>query len=164
MVWVHEVMDRIRGGTPEEAAVDLSHKGIDVLLGEAAFVSPHELSIGEKSVSAERIIIATGSKDVVPSIEGLKEVGFITNVEAVSLSTLPRRLAVVGGGAISIEFAQMFRRFGVEVTVLEHSSMVLDKEDAEVVLDGRQAPGRSPIHHRTIVVFVFHGILIDARA
>ena len=129
---VHEVVNRIRGGTSEQAATDLSHKGIDVLLGEAAFVSPHELSVGDKSTSAERIVIAVGCQTVVPPVEGLKEVGFITNVEAVSLSTLPRRLAVVGGGAIGIEFAQMFHRFGVEVTVLEHGSMILDKEDAEV--------------------------------
>ena len=132
MSWVQQVQLRIRGGTSEEAAAQLSDKGIQVLQGEASFVSPHELTVGGKTVSANRIIVAAGSQEVIPPIEGLNEAGFITNVEAVSLPTLPNRLAVVGGGAIGIEFAQMFHRFGVEVTVLERSSMILDKEDREV--------------------------------
>ena len=132
MSWVHQVQQRIRGGTSEEAVTDLSHKGIDVLQGEASFVSPHELSVAGRIVSAARIIIATGGQNFIPPIEGLNEVGFITNVQAVSLHTLPNHLAVVGGGSIGIEFAQMFNRFGVGVTVLERSSMILDKEDREV--------------------------------
>ena len=130
--WVHQVQLRIRGGTSEEAAAQLSHKGIHVLPGDATFVSPHELTIAGKTISADRIIVAPGSQEAIPPIEGLNEAGFITNVEAVSLPTLPNRLAVVGGGAIGIEFAQMFHRFGVEVTVLERSSIILDKEDREV--------------------------------
>src|SRR5205823_398862 len=128
MSWVHQRIDRIRGGTSEEAARDLSSKGIDVFTSEATFISPHELSISGKTVTAERIIIASGAKNVVPPIEGLHDVGFISNVEAVSLSSLPHRLAVVGGGAIGMEFAQMFHRFGVEVAVLEHGPQLLDKE------------------------------------
>ena len=130
--WVHQVQLRIRGGTSEEAAAQLSQKGIHVLPGEATFVSPHVFTIAGKTISADRIIVAPGSQEVIPPIEGLNEAGFITNVEAVSLPTLPNRLAVVGGGAIGIEFAQMFHRFGVEVTVLERSSIILDKEDREV--------------------------------
>jgi dihydrolipoamide dehydrogenase len=130
--WVHQAINRIRGGTSEEAARELSQKGIDVLKGEAAFVSPHELSVAGTSVYAQRIIIATGGENIIPPIEGLKEVGYITNVEAVSLPRLPKRLAIVGGGAIGIEFAQLFHRFGVEVTVLEHSPALLDNEDREL--------------------------------
>lgn len=133
MSWVQQVILRIRGGTSEEAATDLSSRDIEVLTGDATFVSPHELAIGDKIVSAPRIIIATGCQDIVPPIEGLTEVGYITNVQAVSLPSLPQRLAVVGGGAIGIEFAQMFHRFGVEVTVLERSPQLLDKEDRELV-------------------------------
>ena len=132
MSWVHQVQLRIRGGTSEEAAAGLSDKGIQVLQGEAAFVSPHELTIAGKTVTAEQVIVASGSQEVIPPIEGLNETGFITNVQAVSLPALPGRMAIVGGGAIGIEFAQMFHRFGVEVTVLERSSMILDKEDREV--------------------------------
>jgi pyruvate/2-oxoglutarate dehydrogenase complex dihydrolipoamide dehydrogenase (E3) component len=133
MSWVQQAIKRIRGGTTEEAARALSQKGIDVLSGEAVFVSPHELLVAGISVSARRIIIATGSENSVPGIEGLNEVGFITNKEAVFLPSLPRRLAIIGGGAIGIEFAQLFQRFGVEVTLLEHGPLLLDKEDQELV-------------------------------
>lgn len=130
---VHEVIDRIRGGTPEEARTNLAdQEGIDVLQGEATFISPHEVSIAGHVVSAARMLIATGSETVVPPIEGLHEGGFITNLEAVSLATLPRRMAIVGGGAIGIEFAQMFSRFGVGVTVLERGPALLDKDDREL--------------------------------
>jgi pyruvate/2-oxoglutarate dehydrogenase complex dihydrolipoamide dehydrogenase (E3) component len=73
------------------------------------------------------------SQYVVPSIEGLNDTGFISNVEVVALPALPHSLAVVGGGAIGIEFAQMFRRFGVDVTVVEQGPRILDKEDHELV-------------------------------
>lgn len=130
--YVQQVIKRLRGGTLEEAHAELEKKGITILDGEATFVSPHEVQISGKSVSADRILIATGSETVVPPVEGLQEAGYITNIQAVSLPQLPGRLAVVGGGAIGMEFAQMFQRFGVEVTVLERSSMILDKEDREL--------------------------------
>src|SRR6266566_3991591 len=119
LAWVQQVITCLRGGTLEEARANLAPHGVDVLEGKAVFISPNEVSIVGQAVSAERIIIATGSETVVPPIEGLKEAGFITNVEAMALPTLPRRLAVIGGGAIGLEFAQMFQRFGVEVTVIE---------------------------------------------
>ena len=130
--YVQQVIKHLRGGTLEEAHAELEKKGITILDGEATFVSPHEVQISGKSVSADRILIATGSETVVPPVEGLQEAGYITNIQAVSLPQLPGRLAVVGGGAIGMEFAQMFQRFGVEVTVLERSSMILDKEDREL--------------------------------
>jgi pyruvate/2-oxoglutarate dehydrogenase complex dihydrolipoamide dehydrogenase (E3) component len=130
--WVQQVQNQIRGGTSEEAAAALSQKGIEVLIGEAAFLSPRELSIAGKSVSASRIIIAAGDENIVPPIEGLDGVGYITNVQAISLPTLPRRLAILGGGAIGMEFAQLFHRFGVEVTVMERGQALLDKEDREL--------------------------------
>lgn len=130
--FVQQVIVRIRGGTSEEASAKLAQQGITVMHKTARFLSPHSISTGEDTVTADRIIIATGSKTSVPSIDGLQETGFITNIEAVSLPVLPRRLAVVGGGPIGIEFAQMFHRFGVEVTVLERSPQLLDKEDREL--------------------------------
>ena len=132
MQWVQQTMNRIRGGTSEEAAASLSQKGIEVIFGEGHFISDHAMQVGDRIISAKRIIIATGGKNVIPSIEGLEETGYITNKEAVALAALPRRLAIIGGGAIGIEFAQMFHRFGVEVTVLEKSPNLLDKEDREL--------------------------------
>jgi pyruvate/2-oxoglutarate dehydrogenase complex dihydrolipoamide dehydrogenase (E3) component len=132
LAYVHNVIHRLRGGSPEEAREDLVRKDIDVMQGEATFVSPHEVSIASNTVSAKRILIATGSETLVPPVEGLEEAGYITNIQAVSLPILPRRMAIVGGGAIGIEFAQMFRRFGVEITVLERDPNILDKEDREL--------------------------------
>jgi dihydrolipoamide dehydrogenase len=132
MEWVRHAITHIRGGTSEEAAADLSHKGIEVIFGEGHFISDHAMQVGDRTIYAERIIIAAGGKNVIPPIEGLEDTGYITNWEAVALPTLPRRLAVIGGGAIGMEFAQMFHRFGVEVMVLEKSPNLLDKEDREV--------------------------------
>jgi dihydrolipoamide dehydrogenase len=132
MDWVQQAITRIRGGTSEEAAAGLSQKGIEVIFGEGHFISDHALQVGDRTISAERTIIATGGKNVIPTIEGLEDTGYITNREAVALAALPRRLAVIGGGAIGMEFAQMFHRFGVEVTVLEKSPKLLDKEDREL--------------------------------
>ncbi len=78
--WVQQVITRLRGGTLEEARANLAHQGIDLLEGEAAFISPNEVLIAGQVVSATRIIIVTGSETGVPPIEGLKEAGFITNV------------------------------------------------------------------------------------
>lgn len=130
--WVQQVIKRLRGGTLEEARASLTRQGIDLLHGEATFVAPKEVLIAGRAVSAAHIILATGSETVVPSIEGLQEVGFITNIQAVSLPVLPHRLAIVGGGTIGIEFAQLFHRFGVDVTVLERGPAILDKEDREL--------------------------------
>ena len=130
--YVHQVINDIRGGTSEEASQKLGKKGIEVIKGEATFVSPNSVLVNDQTLSADRIIIASGCQTAVPPIEGLHETGFSTNVQAVSLPTLPRRLAVVGGGAIGIEFAQLVSRFGVAVTVLERSALILDKEDREL--------------------------------
>ena len=129
---VRRVINELRGGTNEEAAAQLARQGIDVLQDEASFVTPHELSVDGRSIKAERILIATGCETMVPPIEGLREAGFITNVQAVSLPRLPRRMAIIGGGAIGVEFAQMFSRFGVEITVIVRSAQLLDKEDREL--------------------------------
>lgn len=130
--YVHHVINQIRGGTSEQACVHLQQQGLEVIKGEARFISPHAVNVAGQTIYAEQIVIATGNETVVPPIEGLKAAGFITNKEAVSLPTLPRRLAIIGGGAIGLEFGQMFQRFGVQVTVLERSSNLLEKEDREL--------------------------------
>ncbi|HJT59917.1 MAG TPA: NAD(P)/FAD-dependent oxidoreductase [Ktedonobacteraceae bacterium] len=132
--WTQDIISRLRGGTPDQARAKLTQQGIDVLEGEARFLSAHEISVSgyNDTISAERIIIATGSETLIPPIEGLDQADYITNIQAVSLPTLPRRMAIAGGGAIGIEFAQLFHRFGVEVTVLERGPNILDTEDLEL--------------------------------
>lgn len=130
--YVHGVIDQMRGGTAEEAAKKLGEQGIEFIQGEARFVSQHEIAVDGRILAAERVILAQGTRTMVPPVEGLQETGFLTNESVLALSELPGRMAIIGGGAIGIEFAQMFRRFGVEITVLDHGPMMLDKEDQEV--------------------------------
>ena len=129
---VQHVIAQLRGGTLKEAQAHLERQGIDFLHGEATFVSPNEVTVAEQSIFAKQIIIAIGCETIIPPLKGLKETGFITNVQAVALPMLPHRMAIIGGGSIGIEFAQLFHRFGVEVTVLEHGPTILDKEDREI--------------------------------
>lgn len=114
--------------------------GIDVIFGAPHFVSPHEIEIEindngafiTQTIRARRFCISTGSRPAVPPIEGLKEAGFITNEEAFRLKHLPRSLIVLGAGAIGLELAQAFARFGSRVTVVEMGARILLKEDEEV--------------------------------
>ncbi len=129
---VRRVLRHMRGGSEAEARHEHQQNGVEVLAGTARFVGTHELQIGRRRVSAERIVIATGSQAVVPPIEGLREAGYLTNKEAIWLKRLPRRLAIIGGGPIGVEFAQLFRRFGVQVTLLEQGPALLPKDDREL--------------------------------
>ena len=122
---VRQVQKTIRGGTPEQARAGITAQGIDLFMGEATFTSPHEIRVNGETLRGERFVIATGTVPFIPDIEGLSEAGYITNVEAVSLPELPKRLVVIGGGPIGLEFAQMFSRFGVQVVVLERGKAAL---------------------------------------
>ena len=131
---VRQVQKTIRGGTIEQARAGIASQGIDLFMGEAMFTSPHEIRVNGELLRGKRFIIATGTVAFIPDIEGLSETGYITNVEAVSLPDLPKRLVVIGGGPIGLEFAQMFSRFGVQVVVLEREKQPLPREDPELAM------------------------------
>jgi pyruvate/2-oxoglutarate dehydrogenase complex dihydrolipoamide dehydrogenase (E3) component len=130
---VEKTLNQIRGGTPEEAQKKLQVEGLDLYMGQARFLSPHEILVGDQTLQAERIIIATGTAAVIPDLPGLVDAGYLTNVEAVSLPEIPERLGIIGGGPLGIEFAQIFSRFGAEVTVLEQASQILPGEETDLV-------------------------------
>lgn len=131
---VRQVQKIIRGGTLEQARAGIAAQGIDLIMGEAMFTSPHEIRVNGDVLCGKRFVLATGTVAFIPEIEGLSEVGYITNAEAVSLPDLPKRLVVIGGGPIGLEFAQMFSRFGVQVVVLEREKLPLLREDPELAL------------------------------
>ena len=131
---VRQVQETIRGGTPEQARAGITAQGIDLFMGEATFTSPHESRVNGETLRGERFVIATGTVPFIPDIEGLAEAGYITNVEAVALPELPRRLVVIGGGPIGLEFAQMFSRFGVQVVVIERGKQPLPREDPDLAM------------------------------
>ena len=131
---VRQVQKTIRGGTLEQARAGIAAQGIDLFMGEAMFTSPHEIRVNSETLTGKRFVIATGTTAFIPEIEGLSETGYITNVEAVSLPELPKRLVVIGAGPIGLEFAQMFSRFGVKVVVLEREKQPLPREDHELAM------------------------------
>jgi pyruvate/2-oxoglutarate dehydrogenase complex dihydrolipoamide dehydrogenase (E3) component len=106
--------------------------GVDVIFGEAAFVSDRELAVNGKTLSAKYFTIATGSSPQVFPIEGLQEAGFVTNEEVFSLTTLPSRLAVLGAGPIGAELAHAFARLGSKVTLIDLVAFPLFIEDRDM--------------------------------
>ena len=112
--------------------------GVEVVFGTPKFINPNEIEVslkssGEKRVMrAKRFCISTGSRPFTPPIEGLHEAGFITNEEIFHLKELPKRLIVLGAGAIGMELGQAFSRFGSKVTIVESADRILIKEDEEV--------------------------------
>lgn len=107
------------------------HDNISLIKEKARFINSHEVEAGGKIYSARKFLIATGSATFIPPIEGIQECGFITFKEAVSLTSLPESILILGGGPIGCEFAQIFASFGVKVTIIEHSESLLSKEDKE---------------------------------
>jgi mercuric reductase len=110
-------------------------KGLDsvtLVEGRAKFVSEKEVEVNGEKFGADKFIIATGSTANVPPIEGIEEVGYITHIEALKLQSLPGELIVVGAGPVSIEFAQMYSRFGSKVTVIKRSSGILRFAEKEL--------------------------------
>ncbi|MGH3090155.1 MAG: dihydrolipoyl dehydrogenase family protein [Rubrobacteraceae bacterium] len=131
------VMDRMRGVIEKAGEADDPNRfrnlGVDVFLGsEASFVSPEEIQVDGGRLRAASSIIATGSHAVAPPITGLEEVGYLTNIEALSLDRLPKSLTIVGSGPIGCEFAQIFARFGCDVAMMDMVEMPLAKEDPEM--------------------------------
>src|SRR5205807_3336726 len=102
-----------------------------VLRGEGRIAGPGEVAVGDKTHSADHIVIATGSDPVIPPIDGLRELdGIWTNREATELNEVPRRLVVLGGGPVGVEMAQAVRRMGAEVALVEGAEHVLPREPA----------------------------------
>ena len=106
--------------------------GIRVLTGHAHFISPWTVSVGGKRFTAHKFLIATGTHDFVPPIPGLEESGFIGYREALDLTKMPKKIFIIGGGAIGVEFAHIFSTFGVEVHIAEFAERLLAREDKEV--------------------------------
>ncbi len=103
-----------------------------VFRGHASFLSPHEVSVGGETISADRIFINVGGRANVPPMPGIDDVNVLTNATMMAVDFLPGHLVVVGGSYIGRVFAQMFRRFGSRVTVVEKGPRLIGREDPEV--------------------------------
>jgi len=114
------------------ADVLASLKGVDYVRGQAAFMSPREVKAGGQRYEGKKFVIATGSSATVPLIPGIEGVGYLTNVEALSLQERPDSMIVLGGRALGLEFAQMYQNMGTPVTVLQRSARIVPEEEPEV--------------------------------
>ena len=103
-----------------------------VYQGHARFTSPTEISVGTTQLSAPRIFINVGGRAQTPPMPGLDQVKYLTNSSMMDVDFLPRHLVVIGGSYIGLEFGQMYRRFGSEVTIVEMKSRLIHREDEDV--------------------------------
>jgi pyruvate/2-oxoglutarate dehydrogenase complex dihydrolipoamide dehydrogenase (E3) component len=107
--------------------------GCTLIRGHARFEDPNTLRVNDDQlISADRIFLNVGGRAVVPDIPGLADVDYMTNVGILELDSVPEHLVILGGSYIALEFAQMYRRFGAEVTVLERGSRLTAREDPDV--------------------------------
>lgn len=107
--------------------------------GHARFVAPDAVEVGGERITGSRFFLNTGARVLVPPITGLAEVPYLTNTSIMDVDTLPSHLIILGGSYIGLEFAQMYRRFGSEVTVIERSDRLIGREDPEVSAEIRAA-------------------------
>src|SRR5579883_702732 len=128
------IVESFRGSS--EARIERT-PGVDLVMGQAHFIGPKKLEVilngGEtRQVSAEHIFINTGERPAEPDLEGIEQVPFLNSTTIMELDTVPEHLLVVGGGYVGLEFGQMFRRFGSQVTIIQRGAHLLSREDDDV--------------------------------
>lgn len=126
---VHKVIKTIE---PHDSVERYQQLGVECLHGPAFLRSPYEVEVNGRVLTTKSIIIATGASPLVPPLPGLSEVQPLTSDNVWNLRRLPRRLVILGGGPIGCELAQSFARLGAQVTLVEMSSRILNREDVEV--------------------------------
>jgi pyruvate/2-oxoglutarate dehydrogenase complex dihydrolipoamide dehydrogenase (E3) component len=115
--------------------LERSLKNLDnctVYEGSARFESAREISVGDARLTADRFFINVGGRAVVPGLPGIEQVPYLTNSSMMDVDFLPRHLIIIGGSYIGLEFGQMYRRFGSEVTIIEKTSRLIQREDEDV--------------------------------
>lgn len=117
----------------DKAQVDgYAKHGAEVVKEEARLTGPGQVRAGDRDITAEHIIIATGSDAVIPPLEGIEQITAWTNRETYTASTLPERAVIIGGSAVGVETATFLARFGVKVTLIHRGQRLIDREDPRV--------------------------------
>jgi pyruvate/2-oxoglutarate dehydrogenase complex dihydrolipoamide dehydrogenase (E3) component len=129
-----KIVDSFRDGIQRRLEAS---DNIDLYFGEGAFTGPGAVEIrlnggGAVQASAPKIFINTGARPAIPSLPGLNSVPFLNSTTIMELAEVPQHLLVLGGGYVGLEFAQMFRRFGAEVTIVQRGPQLLGREDEDV--------------------------------
>ena len=125
--------DKISGGDREGLESWLAGmEGATLIRGHARFEDPHTLRVDDRLLEADRIFLNVGGRAVVPDMPGLADIDYLTNVGILDLDVVPDHLVIIGGSYIALEFAQMYRRFGAQVTVVEKGPRLTGREDEDV--------------------------------
>jgi len=143
------LVEKMRQEKYEKVLKNLEH--VTHIEGKAKFTSETRVEVNGERMTADKFILATGSTANVPPIEGIKEAGYITHIEALKLDRQPKELVVIGGGVLALEFAQLFTRFGTKVTMLHRSDTIFRIGDKDLV-------------KRLIEVFIKEGITVKTNA
>lgn len=126
---VHEIIARIE---PHDSVERYTNLGVNVIQGEGRITSPWSVTVNGQTITTRNIVIATGGSPFVPPIPGLDKVNYLTSHNLWDVTTLPKRLVVLGGGPIGCELTQAFSRLGSEVTQVERIGMIMGREDPDV--------------------------------
>jgi pyruvate/2-oxoglutarate dehydrogenase complex dihydrolipoamide dehydrogenase (E3) component len=118
--------------TGQESRIRERAEHLHLYRGQARFSAPHKISVKGEDLESERIFINTGTRPVIPDILGLQQTKFLTNASVMDLREIPDHLLILGAGYIGLEFGQMFRRFGSQVTVLGIGEHILPREDSDI--------------------------------
>jgi pyruvate/2-oxoglutarate dehydrogenase complex dihydrolipoamide dehydrogenase (E3) component len=130
------IVNQWRSGLEKKVA---DRKNLHLYRGAARFVAPHRIRVNQEEIESERIFINTGTRPSVPSLAGLERIDYLTNASILQLRELPAHLLVIGGGYIGLEFGQMFRRFGSDVTIVHRDDHILPREDVDVTEELQKA-------------------------
>ncbi|HLQ56551.1 MAG TPA: mycothione reductase [Streptosporangiaceae bacterium] len=129
------IRDRVFGRIDplhDRAVAHRRASGLDVFIGEARFVAPKILRVGEDDLRADRFVLATGSRPHIPPIPGLAEIPYFTSDTIMRLNTLPASMAVLGGGYIAAEMSHIFGSLGTTVTIVERGQHLLSRHDTDI--------------------------------
>jgi pyruvate/2-oxoglutarate dehydrogenase complex dihydrolipoamide dehydrogenase (E3) component len=124
-------------------------KNVSLVHGQAKLIAPRRVAVKGRELEAERVFINVGARAAVPDLPGIREVPFWNNSSIMKVDFVPRHLVIVGGSYIGLEFAQMFRRFGSQVTVVERAAKLLPREDDDIAAEIRAILGREGVAIRT---------------
>ena len=126
-----KIVEGFRNEKYEKVLANLKY--VTYIEGEASFSGEKEVEVNGEKLTADKFIIATGSTANVLEIEGIKDVGYVTHIEALKLKEQPKELAIIGAGPVGLEFAQMYARFGTKVTILQMDERIFPHGETELI-------------------------------
>lgn len=126
---VHKIIKKIE---PHDSVERYTELGVECISGSATLISPYEVSVNQKTISAKNIILATGASPFIPPIKGIEHIEYLTSENIWDIQELPKNLIVLGGGPIGCELSQAFARLGSNVTIVEMAGNIMGREDHDV--------------------------------